>query len=163
MKVNKSVVTTAVVTALSERCGCHSIITQDNFYCPSPISSSSSSSPSSSSGFVTYRARLYGAVNHSASELAQMLHAWRTSNQLSLTFPATGDTLQVNRRCKLLITSLNDTFCSVTSSESMENHDIQVVAASLGTILFVTTMVTSIVTIICCVLCKRYKKQRIER
>ena len=163
MKGNKSVVTTAVVAALNERCDCHSIITQDNFYCYSPISSSSSSSLSSSSGFVTYRARLYEAVNHSASELAQMLESWRTSEQLSLTFPATGDTLQVNRRCKLFITSLNDTFCSITSSESTEKHHILVVAASLGTIIFVVAMVTSIVTILCCILCKRYKRQRTER
>ena len=161
MKENKSIVTTAVVAALNEQCDCHSIITQDDFYCSSPISSSSSSS--SSPTFVTYRARLYGAMNHSASEVAQMLDSWKTLEQQSVTFPATGDTLQVNRKCKLLITSFNETFCSITSSESTDNHDIKAVAASLGTIIFVATMVTSIVTIICCVLCKRYKEQRIVR
>ena len=146
-----TVVTTAVIAALNEQCSCKypdMFISQEHFTC-------SSSSPND----VTYRAHMYLSVNHSASQLRELLNSWRTSEQKSIVFPASGAVLKVDRNCEIAISSFNDTLCHAgnRSLQWWENRIFLIAVPSAAAAVLVV-MVT-ITTICCCIYC-RYRKNK---
>ena len=148
-KENTSVVTDAVIAALNEQCSCQYpviFISQERFAC-------SSSTPKD----VTYRARMYLSVNHSALLLRELLNSWRTSEQRSILFPTSGAALKVDCNCEIAISSFNDTLCDTGDRSLQWWEKLVAVPAAIFAV-----MVT--ITAICwCVHCRYHKNKKAAR